>query len=188
MQQYNNIDMEKTIDILLMTYNQERYVVEALEGIAMQHVKEDVKIRIIVADDGSTDNTFSIIKEYENKINAAWVWLSREENLGIAGNYKRAIAATTGDYVAILEGDDYWTDAYRLQKHIDYLSTHADCVMTKNNYFEYHQRNSEWSLITSPHEYLFLRSNIYEYYLRFYLKLQVLHLVNQYKSQRFDCS
>ena len=63
--------------------------------------------------------------------------------MGIAANYKRAYAATEAEYVAVIEGDDWWTDVNRLQKHIDYLSTHTDCVMTKNNYMQYSQRNHE---------------------------------------------
>ena len=155
--------MEKTIDILLMTYNQEAYMREAMEGIAMQRVDEDVKIRIIVADDCSTDGTMDIIKTFALKHKAEWVFLPNDKNLGIAGNYKRAIAATTADYVAILEGDDYWTDAYRLQKHVDYLSTHKDCVMTANDYMEYSQTRGEWMWKPVGRKYLLLREMIADY-------------------------
>lgn len=155
--------MYKTVDILLMTYNQEAYVREALEGIAMQRVDEDVKVRIIVADDASTDGTYDIIKTYAQQHQAEWVFLPNEQHLGIAGNYKRAIAATTTDYVAILEGDDYWTDAYRLQKHVDYLSTHKDCVMTANDYMEYCQERGEWMWKPVGRKYLLLREMIADY-------------------------
>lgn len=155
--------MEKTIDILLMTYNQEKYVREAMEGIAMQRVDEDVKIRIIVADDCSTDGTMDIIKTFALKHKAEWVFMPNKKNLGIAGNYKRAIAATTADYVAILEGDDYWTDACRLQKHVDYLSTHKDCVMTANDYIEYSQERGEWIWKPVRRKYLLLREMIADY-------------------------
>lgn len=157
--------MKKTIDILLVIYNQAEYIQQALDGIMMQRLEEDVQMRIIVADDCSTDGTLDIIKTYALKHSAEWVYLPNEKNLGIAENYKRAIAATTAEYVAILEGDDYWTDANRLQKHIDYISTHADCVMTKNNYFEYEHNAKEWRLVTSPRQYLLLRNNIHEYIL-----------------------
>lgn len=155
----------KTIDILLTTYNQSQYIRQALDGIMMQRLNEDVQMRIIVADDCSTDGTQDIIKTYAQKHEKEWVFLPSDKNLGIAENYKRAIAATSADYVAIIEGDDYWTDAYRLQKHIDYLSTHTDCVMTKNNYFEYEHSGKEWRLVTSLRQYLLLRNNIHEYIL-----------------------
>lgn len=155
--------MDRKIDILLMTYNQEKYVLEAMEGIAMQRVDEDVKIRIIVADDCSTDGTMDIIKTFALKHKAERVFLPNDKNLGIAGNYKRAIAATTADYVAILEGDDYWTDAYRLQKHVDYLSTHKDCVITANDYIEYSQEREEWMWRPVSRKYLLLREMIANY-------------------------
>ena len=157
--------MKKQIDILLVTYNQEQYIQQALDGIFIQRLENDIKMRIIVADDCSTDGTLDIIKKYSLEHSADWLFLPSDQNLGIAKNYKRAIAATTADDVAILEGDDYWTDANRLQKHIDYLSTHTDCVMTKNNYFEYNQMQNEWRLVTSPRQYILLRNNINEYML-----------------------
>lgn len=124
---------------------------------------ENTNLQIVVADDCSADKTYEIIQDYEKRIDAEWVWLPREKNLGIAANYKRAIAATTGDYIAILEGDDYWTDAYRLQKHIDYLSTHADCVMTANDYMEYSQEREEWMWKPVNRKYLLLREMIANY-------------------------
>ncbi len=148
---------------MLITYNQEKYVETALEGICMQILDDDVKMRIIVADDCSTDQTFDIIKSYKNKINAEWIFLPRDKNLGIAENYKRAIRATEGDVVAILEGDDYWTDQYRLQKHIDYLVSHTDCVMTVNDYFEYNDQHKEWHHKEINKRYLLLREMIYNY-------------------------
>lgn len=155
--------MYKTVDILLMTYNQEKYVWEAMKGIAMQHVDEDVKVRIIVADDCSMDSTMDIIRTFALKHKAEWLFLPNEQHLGIAGNYKRAITATLGDYVAILEGDDYWIDAYRLQKHIDYLSTHTECVMTANDYMEYSQEREEWMWKPVNRKYLLLREMIANY-------------------------
>lgn len=150
---------------MLITYNQERYIEDALRGISIQILDENIKVRIIVADDCSTDRTFEIIKQYENKLNVEFLYLPREKNLGIAENYKRAIRATNGDFVAILEGDDYWTDKYRLQKHIDYLSSNIGCVMTANSYFEYSEKNKEWKLTDSKERYLFLRTMIYNYQL-----------------------
>lgn len=159
-----------SLDILLVTYNQEQYIQQALDGVLMQRVSPDVQVRIIVADDCSKDNTLAYIREtlgtkakLASGNEAEVVYLSTEHNLGIAGNYKRAIAATTGDCVAILEGDDYWTDAYRLQKHIDYLSTHTDCVMTANDYMEYSQEQEEWMWKPVNRKYLLLCEMIANY-------------------------
>ena len=94
------------IDIILITYNQEQYIAQAVESILLQRVNDDVQVRVIVADDCSTDKTLEIIKSYEDKSPFPFVYLSVEDNMGHVRNYQRAFAACVGDYVAILEGDD----------------------------------------------------------------------------------
>ena len=153
------------LDIILITYNQEQYIAQAVESILMQRVNDDVQVRVIVADDCSIDNTLQIINSYEEKSPFPFVYLPEVKNMGIAANYKRAYAATDAEYVAVLEGDDWWTDVNRLQKHIDYLSTHTDCVMTKNNYLQYSQRRNEWSVERSDEEILTLRQELNKYVL-----------------------
>ncbi|MPN32337.1 hypothetical protein SDC9_179815 [bioreactor metagenome] len=56
------------------------------------------------------------------------------ENLGITKNYKRAFNACDAEYIAVIEGDDFWTDPYRLQKHVDFLDHHLECSMSFNRY------------------------------------------------------
>lgn len=133
-----------SIDILLVTHNQEQYIQQALDGILMQRVNPDVQVRIIVADDCSKDNTLAYIRrtlgakaKLASGNEAEVVYLSVEHNLGIAGNYKRAIAATTGDYVAVLEGDDYWIDPFRITKHIVCFAQNNEIQYTKNEYLVY---------------------------------------------------
>ena len=131
-----------SLDILLVTFNQEQYILQALNGVLMQRVNSDVKLRIIVADDCSTDNTLSVIKETfwagakiasGNEVEV--IYLPREKNLGISKNYQRAFANVSSDYVAILEGDDYWISYNHLQSHIDFLETHPECVMSSNRMY-----------------------------------------------------
>ena len=128
-----------SLDILLVTYNQEQYIQQALDGILMQRVNPDVQVRIVVADDCSRDNTLSLItKTLGQKTNIASgnsvdvVYLPAEKNLGIAANYKRAIAATTGDYIAILEGDDYWISEMHIMQHVKFLEKNIECSMSMN--------------------------------------------------------
>lgn len=146
-----------TLDILLVTYNQEQYIQQALDGILMQRVNPDVQVRIIVADDCSKDNTLSLIRKklgakvkLASENEAEVIYLLTEHNLGIAANYKRAIAATTGEYIAILEGDDYWINAYRLQKHMDVFEQNFDIKYTKNDYLIYNEQRHVYSTQTFP--------------------------------------
>ena len=152
-----------TLDVVLLTYNQEQYVAQAVESILMQRVNDDVQVRLIVADDCSKDNTLEIIRSYENNPSMPFVFLSSEQNMGVAANYKRAFEATNAEYVAIMEGDDWWCDTNRLQKHLDYLSSHPNCVLTKNNYMQYSQRNNVWSVERTNVNILTLKQSLKNY-------------------------
>jgi glycosyltransferase involved in cell wall biosynthesis len=133
----------KKVDILLVSYNQEQYIAQAIESILMQRF--DGEISVIVADDSSTDTTLNIIQSFEAISPFRFVFLPKEANLGIFKNYKRSFAACEGDYVAVLEGDDYWVDPYRIQKHVDFLDKHRECVMTMNRMIIYYESQHRFS-------------------------------------------
>lgn len=118
------------VDIILITYNQKQFIAQAVESILMQHVNKKVQIRVIVADDCSTDTTLQIIKSYEDKSPFPFIYLPAEKNMGYVRNYQCAFAACNGDYVAILEGDDFWTSPEHIQMQVDYLEQHCECVLT----------------------------------------------------------
>lgn len=120
------------LNVLLITYKQEDYIRQTLESILMQ--KTDFLFNIVVADDCSPDSTLDIIKEYQTKSDIEFVFLPSEKNLGYTENYKRAFAACEAEYVAIMEGDDYWTSPYHLQKHVDFLDLHQECSMSFNRH------------------------------------------------------
>lgn len=120
-----------TIDIILFCYKQEQYIKQALRSIYAQKLPKEVCARIIVADDASPDNTLAIIKRLAPESPFPMVFLSEEPNMGISKNYKRSFAATTADYVAILEGDDYWLPNH-LAQHVEFLQTHPECSMSMN--------------------------------------------------------
>jgi len=143
--------MKQQIDILLVIYNQSQYILQALDGIFAQRLNDNQQLCIIVADDCSTDGTLNIIKTYAQKHKAEWVFLPNEKNLGHVRNYQRAFAACTGDYVAIIEGDDYWSSPLHLQMHIDFLESHPECVLTTQCPVWYYEEE----------KYFDLRENIY---------------------------
>ncbi len=127
------------LNIVLISYNQEQYIAQAMESILMQRVNDDVQVRVIVADDCSKDNTLEIIKSYEKKSPFPFVYLPVEKNLGISKNYQRAFAACDGDYIAILEGDDWWSSPNHIEQHIRFLCTHKECSMSMNTITFYAQ-------------------------------------------------
>lgn len=127
------------LSVLLVTYNQEKYINECLEGILIQDI--DFKWELVVADDCSSDNTLQIIREKLVATGVRCVYLNSKTNLGISKNYERGFAACKGEYIAVIEGDDYWTDPQRLKKHVSFLDMHRECVMSFNRKVVY---NVEW--------------------------------------------
>ncbi|MEI8203326.1 MAG: glycosyltransferase [Bacteroidota bacterium] len=128
------------ISIILITYNQENYINQAIESVLMQRF--DGEVEVIIADDSSSDKTLSIIESFESTTQFKFKYLKQESNLGYTKNYKRAFVACDGDYIAIMEGDDYWIDPYRLQKHVDFLDNHRECVMSMNRFIQFVESES----------------------------------------------
>lgn len=112
------------VSVLLVTYNQQTYVRQALESALMQ--KADFHFEVVVADDHSDDLTLEIVNEYEPYHHNLRV-LPAEEKIGITRNYQRGFEACSGEYVAILEGDDYWISWNKLQLISRFLDEHPEC-------------------------------------------------------------
>lgn len=124
------------LSVLLISYNHSQYIHKALDSIFMQ--KYEGEIELVVGDDNSTDNTLQIIKEYEGKDpRFKFKYLHSENNVGTTKNYQRSFHQCTGKYTAIIEGDDYWTSPYKLQKMMSFLDEHLECSMVSHNYFVY---------------------------------------------------
>ena len=116
------------LSVRLMTYMHESFVNQAMDGIMMQ--KTDFKIEVVVGDDFSTDRTLEIIKSYKNTESIDVKILKREkgdeywrkrQKLGRLYNFTNILENCTGKYIALLDGDDYWTDPLKLQKQLDFL-------------------------------------------------------------------
>lgn len=120
------------INVILITYNHAAYIRQALESILMQDIEADVEI--IVADDYSTDNTAEIIREYEGKTSFTFTYLDHPHNLGYVRNYQQAFNLCDADYVAIMEGDDYWIRENHLQNHVNHLEKIRNSSMSFNRH------------------------------------------------------
>src|ERR1700674_725115 len=112
------------VSVLLVTYNHAKYVAQAMDSILMQ--RTDLDFEIVVADDCSTDSTLSIIKQYEKQHSQIRV-LPAETKLGISRNYQRGFVACRGEYIAVLEGDDYWISPRKLQATSAFLNRNPLC-------------------------------------------------------------
>jgi glycosyltransferase involved in cell wall biosynthesis len=112
------------LSVLMITYNQERFIEHALASILAQRVNFDYEI--VVAEDNSTDGTRGIVLDFHRRYPDRIVPLLRDLNLGAMRNFKEALTVCRGNYVALLEGDDYWTDEGKLQRQINFLDEHPD--------------------------------------------------------------
>lgn len=130
-------DIEPLVSICCITYNHENYIRDAIEGFLMQ--KTSFPIEIIIHDDASTDNTAQIIKEYEDKYPDLFCNIFQNENQWSKGGgsiYARFVyPQARGKYIALCEGDDFWTDPLKLQKQVDFLEQNLDySACTHSNY------------------------------------------------------
>lgn len=127
------------VSICCITYNHAPFIRKALDGFLMQEPptgvpKDELWYEILIHDDCSTDGTTEIIKEYVAKYPDRIFPLYEKENQYSKGhvadidqyNYKRA----KGKYIAYCEGDDYWTDAKKLQKQVDFMESHPEYSIT----------------------------------------------------------
>ncbi len=119
------------VSICVMSYNLEKYIAEALDSILMQKV--NFKYNIVVGEDYSTDNTRQILQTYVNKYPDKITLLLHEKNIGMLANFAATLKACHGKYIALLDGDDYWTDPLKLQKQVDFLEHNKDYSMTFHN-------------------------------------------------------
>lgn len=114
------------MSVVCTTYNHELYIRECLNGFVIQ--RTNFPIEIIVHDDASTDSTVDIVKEYEDKYPHLFNNIYRTENWYSQGKDILGYLSTQkarGKYIAICEGDDYWTDPLKLQKQVDFLEANA---------------------------------------------------------------
>lgn len=125
------MDNTPLVTICCITYNHAAYIRECLNGFLMQET--NFKFEVVIHDDASTDETQSIIKEYCEKYPNVFSPIFQHVN-----QYSRGIKSIIqtfcvpkfrGKYIAICEGDDYWTDPYKLQKQVDFLESHPDYGM-----------------------------------------------------------
>jgi len=119
--------MDIKVSIICNTFNHEDYIKDALNGFVMQ--KCNFKYEILIHDDASTDETPSIIREYQKKYPEIIFPIYQTENqyskkISITKTYQ--IPRAKGKYIAICEGDDFWTDEYKLQKQYDAMEKHPN--------------------------------------------------------------
>lgn len=165
------------VSVSCITYNHAPYIRKCLDGFLMQ--KTNFEFEIIIHDDASTDGTADIIREYEKKYADIIFPIYQKENQWSKGkkpNWDFNAPRWRGKYIAICEGDDYWTDPLKLQKQVDFLENNERCFMithampclgkSKEGWYNFEQLSK---IVYLPHasNYMFRRFDLKKYYAAF---------------------
>lgn len=144
--------MKPKVSVCLITYNQEKYIKDAIDSILMQDCP--FEFNLIIGEDCSSDKTRSICIEYANRYPELISLLPEQgHNLGMIDNFVRTLKACDGEYIALCEGDDYWTDKFKLKKQISTLDENPSAIAC-HHWHEYRYDNSEISheIVSAPKE------------------------------------
>lgn len=117
----------------MITYNHEMYIAEAIEGVIMQ--KTNFSFELVIGEDCSTDNTRAICIEYQKKYPDIIRLRLPEKNQGMMLNWINNIESGQGKYIALCDGDDYWTDPYKLQKQVDFMEENGDFALCSHSVY-----------------------------------------------------
>ena len=114
-----------TVSVCCITYKHEQFLAQAIESVLAQQT--DFSVEMVIGDDCSPDGTARLAQKYAASYPGQVRVLARQHNLGIMPNLLATWAECRGEYIAFLEGDDYWTDPTKLQRQVAALRENPDC-------------------------------------------------------------
>jgi glycosyltransferase involved in cell wall biosynthesis len=115
------------VSVLMLAYNHERFIAQALESILNQQV--NFAYEIVIGEDCSADGTRAVLMDFYRRYPDRVVPILRDRNVGAMRNMMETMKHCHGQYLAFLEGDDYWLSVDKLQKQIDFLDSHPGCAI-----------------------------------------------------------
>jgi glycosyltransferase involved in cell wall biosynthesis len=120
------------VSVVMITYNHERYLAEAIEGVVRQETSFSVEL--LIGEDCSTDETREIALSYQKRFPEMIRVITSEQNVGMHKNLARLLAAARGQYIAFCEGDDVWIRSEKLERQIALLESNPDISLVCSNY------------------------------------------------------
>jgi glycosyltransferase involved in cell wall biosynthesis len=115
------------VSVCMLAYNLEQFIAQAIDSVMMQET--DFDYELVIGEDCSTDRTRDICIAYQKKYPDKIRLLLREKNIGVMHNIVQTLHACTGQFIALLDADDYWTSPHKLQKQADFLDTHLSYAL-----------------------------------------------------------
>lgn len=153
------------ISVMVITYNHEKYIAQTLESILMQETEYSYEICVI--EDCSTDRTREIVMQYVDKYPTIVKPYFNKVNLGYKvtqKNFYQGYYRLTGDYMAMLEGDDYWTSPHKLQKQVSFLEANPDYVGCSHNTIKTYEDGSK-----EPHRFIYYPDTVSDHTLESFI-------------------
>ena len=144
------------VSISCITYNHQDFIEECLNGFFIQQCNFDVEL--VISDDKSTDGTVKVIERclQRKPDNFTIRFTAHETNMGAAPNFVWCMEQCAGKYIALCEGDDYWTDPHKLQKQVDFLEANPNCYLyTTNAVRQYEDDFSPMDMTDTDRKFLF---------------------------------
>lgn len=132
------------VSVVVATYNHGKYIAQTIEGLLMQQT--DFRVEILINDDASTDETAAIVRNYQSRYPFLFKNFYQQENLyskGIKPWFDILFPAASGKYIALCEGDDYWTDSTKLQTQARLLEANPAYSLVAGGYKEKYENSGE---------------------------------------------
>ncbi len=140
----NNINTHfPIVSVIVITYNQQDTIKQSLDSILNQVI--DFSYEVIIGDDASSDRTYEICKEYQNKYPEIVRLFRNTENKGILNNYYDCVLRANGKYIADCAGDDFWIDNYKLQKQVNILEKDPEISLVHTGWHYYNPQSHTFS-------------------------------------------
>jgi glycosyltransferase involved in cell wall biosynthesis len=108
------------VSVVILCYNLQDYIARAIASVLMQQTS--FNFEVIVLNDGSTDDSLQIIEAFKDRI----ILINHKTNHGLIKSRIEAYDKCQGKYIALCDGDDYWTDELKLQKQVEFMESHPD--------------------------------------------------------------
>ena len=125
------------VSVCIITYNQEKYIQNAIEGALEQET--NFPLEIVISDDRSTDSTPEICAEYEKRYPGLVKFIRQEQNLGTNKHWVAAVQECRGEYVALCEGDDYFSCGEKIQKQLEFMKHNPEYSLCSHEVFLEHK-------------------------------------------------
>lgn len=136
--------MDSLVSVIMPTYNRAKYIGKAIESVLSQTYKN---FEIIIIDDGSTDNTKEVLKNYLLDQRIKYIY---QQNQKVSKARINGISNVSGKYIALLDSDDIWMDNNKLEKQINFLEKNPEYVLVSGGIIRVDENGNELSRIKNP--------------------------------------